>query len=955
MHRHRTWGLVFVVAWLAATIPAPLAAAAPGSVDAALFAGLHWRTIGPFRGGRAVAVSGVPGDPRTFYFGAVGGGVWKTENAGRTWAPIMDSQPVASIGALAVAPSDPRTLYVGSGEADMRSDTIHGNGMYVTRDGGATWNRIGLDDSRQIGRILVDPRDPKTLLVAALGHAYGPNETRGVYRSTDGGVTWTRALFLDRDTGAIDLAADPSMHAVFASLWQTRRPPWSVYPPSNGPGSGLYASADEGVSWHQVHGGGFPSERLGKIGLAVAPSDPRRVFAVVDAKAGGLYRSDDGGGTWKLVDSDRRLWQRGWYFGHVTVDPKNADLVYVSNTSFYRSTDGGSHFTAIKGSPDGDDFHQLWIDPGEPSRMILGSDQGAVVSIDDARTWSSWFNQPTGQFYHVATDRAFPYSLYGAQQDSGAAMIRSRSDYVGIQERDWRPLTAGGESGSMAPDPADPDAVYGGFVDREDLRSNQTRSLSPTVGRPGVWRAEWTMPVAIGADHALYATRQMVFRSRDGGRRWQQISGDLSRPRPGTPPTLDAATAADADGPEPRGVVYALAPSPQRPALLWAGTDDGLVYVTPNGGSSWAAVTPPQVTAWSHVDAIEASRFDPNVAYVAVDRHRLDDDRPYIYATRDGGRTWRSAAAGIPDGSFVRVVREDPVRRGLLYAGTETGVFVSFDDGASWQSLRLNMPVVSIHDLRVHSGDLAAATHGRAFWILDDITPLRELARDPAPRARLFAPRVAVRTRPGDDEAEALPPETPLGENPPNGAFIDYFVPNAATGSVTLSIVDELGALVRRWSSTDAVKTDDPNKVDYPAYWIQAPEQLSASPGMHRFVWDFHVTKADGPLAPPGTYGVSLSLGGKTLRQSLVLHRDPRVRATDADLAAQAALATAIHALRARIAALPPAHRQALHDDAALLLDLETAVESADAAPTPTELAAWSALRRDIERRLAGP
>jgi len=944
--------------------------------------------IGPFRGGRAVAVSGVPGDPRTFYFGAVGGGVWKTENAGQTWRPIADGLPVASIGALAVAPSNPSVIYAGSGEADMRSDIIAGNGMYVSRDAGTTWSHIGLEDSTQIGRILVDPHDPNRLLVAVLGHAYGPNNMRGVYRSLDGGATWTRTLFLDRDTGAIDLASDPAMHVVFASLWQTRRPPWSVYPPSRGPGSGLYVSTDAGNTWHPVRGGGFPAEGLGKIGLAVAPSDPRRVYAILEAKAGGLYRSDDGGNSWHLADGDKRLWGRCWYFCHVSVDPKDASLVYVSNTSFYRSTNGGSAFTAIKGSPDGDDFHQLWIDPSAPSRMVLGSDQGASVSIDGAQTWSSWFNQPTAQFYHVATDAAFPYRLYGAQQDSGAAMVVSRSDHRGIQERDWRPLSAGGESGSIAPDPHDTSIVFGDFVSREDLRASQVQSVAPTAGRPGVWRSEWTMPLAFGIDHALYAARQAIFRSRDDGAHWQQISPDLARPHAGVPATLDAPAAADADGPGPRGVAYAIAPSPRSADLLWVGTDDGLVYVTHSGGRAWRTVTPAGVTAWSHVDCIEASRFDSNVAYVAIDRHRLDDFSPYIYATRDGGRSWRSASAGIPEGSFVWAVREDPVHRGLLYAGTETGVFVSFDDGASWQPLRLNMPLVPVHDIAVHGSDLAIATHGRAFWILDDVEPLRELTFDPAGRARLFAPRAAIRTRAGDDEAEALPPEVPLGENPPNGAFIDYVVPNGAGGTVALDIVDAHGRSVRHWSSADVVHATDPSEVDFPAFWITEQQRLSAAPGMHRFVWDFHMTDGDGPLAPPGTYAVRLSVGGNRLTQRLVLERDPRVRATDQDLIDQAILATIVAGLNQRVGAAiaasaamrtrpnadvaridalvgaPPINTMAnapfaperpgtLRDDARLLSELQDAIESADAAPTSHQLSTWVALRRSVERHLA--
>ena len=991
----------FVAALAAASLLAPvvpLRAQNAGSVDPSLYSALRWRNVGPFRGGRAVAVAGVGGDGRTFYFGAVGGGVWKTTDAGRTWSPVMDSQPVASIGAIAVAPSDPRTVYVGSGEADMRSDIIHGNGMYRSTDAGASWTRIGLEDSRQIGRILVDPHDPRTLLVAALGHAYGPNEMRGVYRSTDGGATWTHSLFHDRDTGAIDLASDPEMRVVYASLWQTRRPPWNVYPPSNGPGSGLYKSTDGGVTWSAIHGNGFPSDAVGKIGLAVAPSEPNRVYAIVDAKAGGLYRSDDAGATWRLADKDPRLWQRGWYFCHVAVDPKNADLLYVSDTSFYRSTDGGASFRSIKGSPDGDDIHQLWIDPTDGSRMVLGSDQGASASIDGAATWSSWFNQPTGQFYHVATDDAFPYRLYGAQQDSGPAMIVSRSAHVGIESRDWRPIAAGGESGSIAPDPRDEDVVYGGEVDREDLHTAQTRSVAPTLGRPGVWRSTWTLPLAFGIDRALYAAHQVVFRTRDGGAHWETISGDLTRPSPVVPPTLDAATIADTAvrGPQ-RGVVYALAPSPLRANTLWAGTDDGRVQLTPDGGRSWHDVTPSALSAWSKVGIIEASHFDPAAAYIAVDRHRLDDDRPYIYATRDNGRSWRLIVRGIPDGSFVNAVREDPVRPGLLYAGTETGVFVSFDDGSSWSALQRNLPTVSVRDISVRQGDLAIATHGRALWILDDVEPLRELAADASTGARLFAPRDAVRVRPYDDEAEASPPEVPSGENPPYGAPIDYVVPRDVRGPVVLQIADASGSTLRTWSSADAVKPPDPNAVDFPAYWLVPAARPPAQPGMQRFWWDLHAAGSatgrrrrggDGPFVPPGRYAVRLTIDGRTFTHTLTVRRDPRVRATEADLVAQYALARDVDALLARVGAAvaqadalrakpgadvaridaiagappvrdprnsvgsPASSFTTLRWYASALGDLFGAVESADTAPTPDERATWSRLRASSDAAL---
>jgi photosystem II stability/assembly factor-like uncharacterized protein len=878
----------------------------------------------------------------------------------------MDDQPVSSIGAVAVAPSDPKTVYVGSGEADMRNDIIHGNGMYRSTDAGATWTRTGLDDSRQIGRILVDPHDARTLLVAALGHAYAPNETRGVFRSTDGGSTWTRTLFRDSDTGAIDLAADATGRVVFASLWQTRRPPWNVYPPSKGPGSGLFKSTDGGVTWTPIRGGGFPSNGLGKIGIAVAPSDPNRVYAIVDAKAGGLYRSDDGGATWRLVDADPRLWDRGWYFCHVTVDPKNPDLVYISDTSFYRSTDGGAHFTAIKGSPSGDDFHQPWIDPTDGSHLAVASDQGTSISHDGGVTWSSWFNQPTGQFFHVATDNAFPYHLYGAQQDSGAVMILSRSDHRGIQERDWRPITAGGENGYIAPDPRDTNIIYGGNVVRENLRTSQTRTLSPTAGRPGQWRDEWTLPLAFGADGALYFARQFVFRSLDRGDHWMTVSRDLARAHAGTPATLDPATAADVEGPEPRGIVWSLSPSSKSANVVWAGTDDGLVHLTLDGAKTWQNVTPPGVTVWSHVSGIEASHFDDHSAYVAVDRHRLDDDRPYIYVTRDAGHTWREVSAGIPDGSFVNAIREDPVRPGLLYAATETGVYVSFDDGVSWQSLRLNMPFVSVRDISVRNGDLAIATHGRAFWVLDDIVPLRQLAVNAVAGQRLFAPRDAIRTRPGRDEAEDSPPEVPMGENPPNGAFIDYVVPAGVHGPVEISIVNSKKRVIRHWSSADPATSPDPNRFPFPAYWIPRGASLSAETGMHRFVWDFHEDRPDGPLAPPGTYGVILFVSeavrvrvGAVGASQLVLRRDPRIAATDDDLVEQAELARDIDALVIRVrAAMVTATGEkivALRGYAVLLGALYRSVESADAAPTAQERLTWQLLRKQPVQGLPVP
>ncbi len=651
---------------LAMTAALPIAAQ---PFDPSLFSEMRWRLAGPFRGGRVLAVTGVPGQPNRFYFGAVGGGVWKSENAGRTWEPIFDGQPVASTGAIAVAPSDPRVLYVGSGEADMRSDISYGNGMYRSSDGGKTWARIGLEGTRQIGRVVVDPRDANLVYVAALGHAYGPNPERGVFRSKDGGRSWSHVLFQDENTGAIDLALDPSNpRTILAALWQTRRPPWNTYPPSNGPGSGLYRSDDGGDTWKPVSGG-FPSEKLGRIGVAFAPSDPRRVYALVDAKEGGLYASGDGGATWARASADGRIWERGWYFGGVTVDPKDPNTVYACDVTLYRSTDGGKTFLPLKGAPGGDDYHQLWIDPTDSRRMVLGTDQGAVVSVDGAKTWSSWYNQPTAQFYHVATDDRFPYWIYGAQQDSGAAATPSRTDYSSITLRDWRPIAVGGENGYIAPDPANAEVVFGGVVGRFDWNTLQEHDVDPTLAYPGDYRGESTLPLALSPREpgALYYANQFLFKSKDGGRHWEKISGDLTREAPGVPATLDPATAEDSAVPGPRrGVIYAIASSPLAVGLVWCGTDDGLVWLTRDDGRRWENVTPPELTAWSKVGILEASHFDAGAAYAAIDRHRLDDLAPHILRTRDAGKSWASITRGIPAGSFVNVVREDPERRGLL-------------------------------------------------------------------------------------------------------------------------------------------------------------------------------------------------------------------------------------------------------------------------------------------------
>jgi photosystem II stability/assembly factor-like uncharacterized protein len=992
---------------------AAIAPAAAQTIDPSLYGGMRWRLAGPFRGGRTITATGVAGEPDRFYFGAVGGGVWRSDNAGRTWTPIFDAQPVASIGAIAVAPSDAKVLYVGSGEADMRSDISYGNGMYKSVDAGASWTRIGLTDTRQIGRVLVDPHDPNLVFVAALGHGYGPNMERGVFRSKDGGAHWTAVLFKDENTGAIDLAFDPSnSKTILAALWQTRRPPWNVYPPSNGPGSGLYRSVDGGDTWTQVTDG-FPAEKLGRIRIAFAPSQPKRVYAIVDAKAGGLYVSEDAGVSWTKASADPRIWERGWYFGGVTVDPKDANVVYACDTALYRSTDGGKTFLPFKGAPGGDDYHRLWIDPADSRRMIVASDQGAVVTVDGGTTWSSWYNQPTAQFYHVATDSRFPYWIYGAQQDSGAAATPVRTDYRSITQRDWKEISAGGESGYILPDPVDSNTVWGGTVGRFDWKTLQDLNVDPTLAYPGDYRGEWTLPLAISPhdSKSIYFGRQFLFRSGDGGKHWEKVSPDLTREAPAVPSTLDPVTAADSDVKGARrGVIYAIAISSLVDGRIWCGTDDGLIWLSRDDAKTWQNVTPKSLEAWSKVGIIEASWYDADTAYAAIDRHRLDDLRPEILRTRDGGKSWTSIARGIPDGSFVNVVREDRIRRGLLYAGTETGVFVSFDDGDHWQPLQMNLPNCSIRDIDVRHGDVVVGTHGRSFWVLDDISWLRQLdAKTAASDLALFMPRSVERLHAAPFQGSPEPKDEPMAANPPNGAILDYLVKGDASTTLVLEILDMKGALVRRYASDDKPSPPDLKRIQTTPDWVPVQEPPSASPGIHRLVWDLHYVlpselerpggssrRGSGLWAPPGRYTARLSHGGKVVTQEIFVVMDPRLPSTVTipDLIRQYELARDIQAERVRVAiglkqaadlrkqlgtsapeslskaideaAGPPELRPgeeyfgnpdagptSLSRLARSLAELQGAVESADAAPSPDAVTAFGQRRTFVDQGLA--
>ncbi len=923
---------------------------AQATMNPNLYSGLEWRMLGPFRGGRVDTVSGVPGRPNEFYFGAVNGGVWKTIDAGRIWLPVFDSQPVASIGALAVAPSAPDTIYVGSGESTLRDSVGYGNGMYKSVDAGKTWTHIGLDDTQHIGKVAVDPKNPNIVFVAAIGHLYEAHPDRGVFRSRDGGKTWEKVLFKNNDVGAIDVVVDPAnSQAIYAALWNTRRPPWYTYQPSNGPGGGIFKSTDGGTTWNQLNGG-LPTDCVGRAGLAIAPSNPRRVYAVVDdflpegappntpcpgappargggpggaattgggratgaatpPQQGGFYRSDDAGATWTKLSSDSALFGRGWYFEHVAVDPRNADIVYVPNVSLSRSKDGGKTWVALRGSPGGDDYQGAWVSPDDSNTMVVASDQGTIITrnatTDDPRdvTWSSWLNQPTAQIYHLSVDYRTPYWVTGAQQDSGAVAVRSRGKFAVITMRDWEPIGPGGESGMTAGDPLHPGMVFGGLGTRYDLELNvPLQTAQPTS--PETARTDWTQPLVFSkADpHALYYANQFLFRTTDGAQTWTQISPDLTRPDPGVPASLDPVSAEDTDRNGKRGVIYAIGPSPINAQMIWLGTDDGLIHLSTDGGKTWQNVTPSAITSWSRVTGIEGSHTDQAEAYAAVDRHQLSDFRPHIYRTRDRGKTWQEITRGLPANGYVHVVKEDSVRKGMLFAGTERGIHVSFDDGDNWQPLQLNLPVTSVRDFEIYGNDLIVATHGRGFWVIDDISPLRQ-ASDEIARADvyLFKPADAILFNQGGDNGTPTQKDEPQAPNAPNGATLDYYLKTAATGPMSLEILDASGACLAVFSSAPLADSGCASAgrggraggrggaaaggiPTTSALWRPAPEPFATGAGMHRIVWSpggggrgFGGGRGAAP-PPTGTFTAKLSVNGQDYTQTFVLKPDPRLK-----------------------------------------------------------------------------
>jgi photosystem II stability/assembly factor-like uncharacterized protein len=989
-----------------------IAAQGAARITPSTYQELRYRLIGPFRASRTVAGVGIPTQPSTFFVGVHTGGVWKTDDYGRSWKPIFDSAPTGSIGDIGVSWSNPEVIYVGTGEGLHRPDLGVGDGIFKSMDGGETWKHVGLPDVQQVGRLVVHPTNPDIVFVAGLGHPYGPNAERGIFRTTDGGVTWTKVLYVDENTGGIQVEFDPTNpNTVYGVLWEHREGPWENASFS-GPNSGLYKSTDGGATWRQLKGG-LPggSEGAGRICLGIGVSNPNRLYAAVLGQgrgAEGFYRSDDGGETWTLTSTDRRLGL------DVRVHPKNPDVVFVGNIAAYRSDDAGKTWTSIKGAPGGDDYQRIWINPLQPDIMLFTADQGAVVTVNGGRSWSSWYNQPTAQLYHVTTDNQFPYWVYGGQQESGAIGIASRGNGGQISFRDWIGVGAD-EYAYVAPDPLDPNIIYGGRVMRFDRRTGQAQNVAPEALRSGQYRILRTMPLLFHpADPKtlLFATN-VLWKTTTGGHDWQIISPDLSREQPDVPESIGDYRTPDMKTMPRRGVIYAVSPSPVDINVIWAGTDDGLVHVTRDGGRTWKNVSPPELRAWDKVSQIDAGHFDANTAYIAINAIRRDDMRPHIYRTHDGGATWTRIVSGVNPMGPVNVVREDPKQRNLLFAGTEREVVFSTDDGDTWQSLRMNMPASSIRDLVIREDDLVIGTHGRSIWILDNIAPLRQVAEAARSSAAfLFSPPRATRVRWNMFSDTPLPPEEPTGQNPPDGAILDYHLPREAK-QVTLEVVGEGGEVIRRYSSSDEPERIDPTTLPYPTYWIRPDQLPGKTAGHHRFVWDLryapprgtrrtHAIAAvyrntpsapAGPFVHPGSYTIRLTVDGAVQQQPLEVRVDPRVKIAETELRQHTDASLACYRgylgaqqIREAIDATPEAERAKFADlrgegepgaqdvlygsITAIPADKETVVglqekflfmlnlfQGADARPTPQALAAVAELQktlRSIEERWNG-
>lgn len=901
-----------------------------------LFNAMQWRMIGPHRGGRTVGAVGVPQQPNVFYIGVNNGGVWKTTDFGRTWKPIFDEQPTGSIGDVAVAPSNPNVIYVASGEGIQRPDLSVGDGVYKSTDGGKTWVNTGLKDGQQIGGLAIDPTNENRVFAAVLGHPYGPNTERGVFRTTNGGKTWEKVLYKDENTGAIQVTIDPkNPNTIYTDLWAARQGPWENGA-WQGPESGLYKSTDGGTTWHKLTKGLPTYEHgLGRIGFCIAPSNPARMYATVDApNDGGVFRSDDAGESWTRMSQDPRIWGRGSDFAEVKVHPTNPDVVFSADVDTWKSEDGGKTWTAFRGAPGGDDYHRLWINPDNPDIMLFGGDQGAIITVNGGQTFSSWYNQPTAQFYHVSTDNAFPYNVYGGQQESGSVGIASRGNDGQITFRDWHPVGVE-EYGYVAADPLDPNIIYGGKITKYDKRTGQTQNIAPEALRSGKYRFVRTAPVLFSPvdKKTLYFAGNVLFKTQNGGDSWQIISPDLTRDKyDEIPASVGVYRNEEMKKMPRRGVIYAVAPSPKDINTIWAGTDDGLIHVTKDGGKTWQNVTPPKLPSWSKVSQLDASHFELNTAYAAINSIRLDDMRPHIVRTKDGGKTWQEIVKGLPNDP-INTVREDPVRKGLLFAGSERAVYVSFDDGENWQSLRLNMPATSIRDLVIKNDDVVVGTHGRSFWILDDITPLRQISADVTQTETiLYKPQTAYRVRWSMYTDTPLPQEEPAGQNPPDGAIINYFLKEKASGTVTLEIFDASGKSVRKFSSDD--KPYEIPDVNIPLYWIRPQQILSSAAGSHRFLWDLHYTPlnvppsypisaiyqntapdATSPWVMPGVYTAKLTANGHVYTQNFTVKIDPRVKTPATDLKTQHDLSVACYEGRLKV-------RKALAD----LHDLRTRI-----------------------------